>query len=270
MSKGHTFIFNNTIVAVEEKYKGDLGCVLFGKKLEDGNINVFLETYSPSIVEFFIELQKYIANLETNLAESEKRLKDIDDWKGNYGYSNYEDVYMLEDLQSRAFQSEDDTTVVNEILDYFNIFDENEILPTIKQRIEESNAYKLRIELAGADETITQLKQQLAEKEKDIHDRIKQVRTLYVQLYELQKAVEYCHDYHKKNKLTPVTLYNYTNEKHNQDKISFAVKKLEKVKEFCDGIKLSMIYISQEDTTKIQTIIEEIDNQIEELKKEMK
>lgn len=56
----------------------------------------------------------------------------------------------------------------------------------------------------------------------------------------------------------------------NQDKISFALEQLERVKEFCDGIKLSMIYISQEDTTKIQTIIKEIDNQIEQLKKEMK
>lgn len=55
-------------------------------------------------------------------------------------------------------------------------------------------------------------------------------------------------------------------KQQHQDKISFAVEQLEKVKEFCDGIKLSMIYISQEDTTKIQTIIKEIDNQIKQLK----
>ena len=74
------------------------------------------------------------------------------------------------------------------------------------------------------------LEQQLAEKDKEIEDRIKQVRTLYVQLYELQKAVEYCQEHHKKNKLTPLTLHNYTNEKHNQDKIDYAVEQLERVK----------------------------------------
>ena len=79
----------------------------------------------------------YVADLETKLAGSEKRLKDIDSWKENYGYSNYEDVYMLEDLQSRAFQSEDDTKVVDELLDYLNISDETEILPTLKQQFAE-------------------------------------------------------------------------------------------------------------------------------------
>ena len=111
-----------------------------------------------------------ITDLEAKLAESEERLKAIDNWKENYGYTNYEDIYMLENLQSRAFQSEDDTNVVNELLNYLNISDENEILPTIKQKIEESDAYKLRIELAGADETISQLKQQLAEKDKTIEE----------------------------------------------------------------------------------------------------
>lgn len=88
------------------------------------------------------EKQKKIADLEAKLEESEEseeRLKAIDNWKENYGYTNYEDIYMLEDLQSRAFQSEDDTTVVNEILDYLNISDENEILPTIKQQLAEKD-----------------------------------------------------------------------------------------------------------------------------------
>lgn len=83
------------------------------------------------------EKDKKIADLEAKLAESEERLKAIDNWKENYGYLNYEDVYMLEDLQSRAFQSEDDTKVVNELLDYLNISDESEILSTFKQQLAE-------------------------------------------------------------------------------------------------------------------------------------
>ena len=79
--------------------------------------------------------KQFIAELQKQLEEKEKRLKAIDGWKLNYGYTNYEDIYMLEDLQSRAFQSEDDTEVVNKLLDYLNISDENEILPAIKQQL---------------------------------------------------------------------------------------------------------------------------------------
>lgn len=118
-----------------------------------------------------------------------------------------------------------------------------------------------------------QLKQQLVEKEKGIEDRIKQIKTLYVQLYELQKAVEYCQDNHKKNKLTPLTLYNYTNEKHNQDKMSFAIDKLKKLKDRLSSMQwcftgrrnflqeVEFIRKSQE---------EMIDEEIEDLLKEMK
>lgn len=87
------------------------------------------------LVNLLAEKDKQIAELQKQLEEKEKRIKELDDWKANYGYTNYEDIYMLEDLQSRAFQSEDDTTVVNELLDYLNISDENEILPTIKQQL---------------------------------------------------------------------------------------------------------------------------------------
>jgi hypothetical protein len=109
-------------------------------------------------------------------------------------------------------------------------------------------AYMQCAELVEENE---QLKQQLAEKDKKIsnlrglvNERDKQIKNL------------------KTNKKRVI-------EHKNNVKISFCIEKLEKVKEFCDGIKLSMIYISQEDTTKIQKIIEEIDNQINELK-EMK
>lgn len=86
------------------------------------------------------EKDQQIADLQKQLEEKEKRIKELDDWKANYGYTNYEDIYMLEDLQSRAFQSEDDTEVVNELLNYCNVSDENDILPTIKQQLKSQPA----------------------------------------------------------------------------------------------------------------------------------
>lgn len=95
---------------------------------------------SELLVNSLAEKDKQIAELQKQLAEKEKRLKQIDDWKANYGYTNYEDIYMLEDLQSRAFQSEDDTQIIDELLDYFNISDENKILPAIKQQLKSQPA----------------------------------------------------------------------------------------------------------------------------------
>ena len=70
--------------------------------------------------------------------EEKERIKKLDKWKENYGYSDCEDISMLEDLQNRAFQREDDTEIINKILDFFSISDENEILTRIqcqKQKI---------------------------------------------------------------------------------------------------------------------------------------
>lgn len=113
-------------------------------------IDMLRKESSELLVNSLTEKDKKIAELQKQLEEKEKRIKELDDWKANYGYTNYEDIYMLEDLQSRAFQSEDDTQVVNELLDYLNISDENEILPAIKQQLKAQPAEiveKIRKEL---------------------------------------------------------------------------------------------------------------------------
>lgn len=81
-----------------------------------------------------------ITNLKQQLEEKDKeierikeRLSVFDNFKDNYGYTNYDDSEILEDLQSRAFQAEDDTQVVNELLQFFNIFDENELVDKVKE-----------------------------------------------------------------------------------------------------------------------------------------
>lgn len=85
------------------------------------------------------KLTDYVSDLEAKLAEKDRRLRIIDEFKNNYGYTNYEDEYMLEDLQSRAYQAEDDTEIIESLLDYFNINDENEILTKVKSQLAEKD-----------------------------------------------------------------------------------------------------------------------------------
>lgn len=108
-------------------------------EFQDKNGNE-IEPTKNQLVVYIKSLHKQITELKQQLEEKEKRLKRIDNWKVNYGYTNYDDIYTLEDLQSRAFQSEDDTQIVDELLDYFNISDENKILPVIKQQLKSQPA----------------------------------------------------------------------------------------------------------------------------------
>ena len=73
------------------------------------------------------------AEKDKEIEKLKERLSVIDNFKDNYGYTNYDDREILEDLQSRAFQAEDDTQVVDELLQFFNIFDENELVDKVKE-----------------------------------------------------------------------------------------------------------------------------------------
>ncbi len=95
---------------------------------------------SDLIIKRLNEQAEQIDQLKQQLAEKDKeierlkeRLSVFDNFKDNYGYTNYDDSEILEDLQSRAFQAEDDTQVVNELLQFFNIFDENELVDKVKE-----------------------------------------------------------------------------------------------------------------------------------------
>lgn len=79
------------------------------------------------------QLQQQLAEKDKEISRLKERLSVFDNFKDNYGYTNYDDSEILEDLQSRAFQAEDDTQVVNELLQFFNIFDENELVDKVKE-----------------------------------------------------------------------------------------------------------------------------------------
>jgi chromosome segregation ATPase len=112
---------------------------------------------------------------------------------------------------------------------------------------------------------VTELKQQLAEKEKEIE-----------KLTEELDDKNFCKDFvdlYSENKLKTQML-----QENWKDKISFAVERLEKVKEWCENHKYSdeddyvITYEpDEEDASGCMDYLKEyIDNQIEELKKEMK
>ena len=102
------------------------------KELKSFSKQKLIEEYKDLYLAHDMLKQTSIA-LNKQLDQANERLKEIDNFKYNYGYTNYEDNYMLEDLQSRAFQREDDTAVIESLLDFFDIYDENEILPKVEE-----------------------------------------------------------------------------------------------------------------------------------------
>ena len=79
------------------------------------------------------QLKQQLEEKDKEIERLKERLSVFDNFKDNYGYTNYDDSEILEDLQSRAFQAEDDTQVVDELLQFFNIFDENELVDKVKE-----------------------------------------------------------------------------------------------------------------------------------------
>lgn len=97
------------------------------------------------------QLKQQLTEKDKEISRLKERLSVFDNFKDNYGYTNYDDSEILEDLQSRAFQAEDDTQVVDELLQFFNIFDEYELVdkvkePQIQLAIQELEKVKARIE----------------------------------------------------------------------------------------------------------------------------
>lgn len=74
MSKKINFEFNDYIIAIDEPYKNDYGYVAIGKKQSNG-INIVFKSPNENTVNWFIELQKYITNLQSQLDQADEILK---------------------------------------------------------------------------------------------------------------------------------------------------------------------------------------------------
>lgn len=128
------------------------------------------------------DLIKKIAELESKLIEKEKEIEESDEeWKeicdGKLETINrlIEEKHKLEQIITSKSHNK---WLKAEAERYKNEYQSLKgYIDQLKQQLEESDAYKLRIELAGADETISQLKQQLAKKDKEIED-LKQTKLL--------------------------------------------------------------------------------------------
>ena len=160
----------------------------------------------------------------------------------------------------------------------YNIDEQKRIIDDFAKQLKENDNYRLRYELAGADETITNLKEQLAEK--DI--RIEELEGQFAyececnkQLVELQKQLE-----EKQNTIDEINK-EFVQAVHDwkvlcaekdkeisklqascqQVKTQLAIQELEKVKDYiCD-----CTYIKEPDYTNVRC---KIDQQIKLLKGE--
>lgn len=92
-----------------------------------------IDEINKEFVQAVHDWKALCAEKDKEISRLKERLSVIDNFKDNYGYTNYDDREILEDLQSRAFQAEDDTQVVDELLQFFNIFDENELVDKVKE-----------------------------------------------------------------------------------------------------------------------------------------
>lgn len=74
MSEELNFEFNDYVIAIDEPYENDCGYVAIGKKQSNG-INIVFKSPNKGTVNWFIELQKYITDLQSQLDQAKERLK---------------------------------------------------------------------------------------------------------------------------------------------------------------------------------------------------
>lgn len=201
------------------------------------------ENYSK-LNKRYQEIKNQLAGLEAKLAESEKQIKDARE-AGNMAVDSgcknrrkYE--AQIEEVQNKSF-----------IL-YSMLYEtlEKQGCDNVASQIDQMTGwtYDKEADWLKGNRNYDQLKQQLAEKDEEIAYLTKQVKKFN---NEAQKYFEdaYCNDF------------------HNQDKISFAVEQLEKVKENIKKVPITDYDLSGNfEKMYKRDAIRQIDNQIEQLK----
>lgn len=223
------------------------------------------KSYRPT----YEQLKNKIAELETKLAECESELgkqkEKYDKLYGCYKKTSNEDLkvkYLLAEENEKLKQqlAESEKKHLLDEIEWQDYCAFKHIEPQIKGCLDREREYE----------------KQLAEKEADLvaldvdnYSFKQQIDNLRQQLAEKEKEIEELN--HKLNVEQPCLLMNYQDmveklkvriEQDNQDKISFCIEKLEKVKQNF----LSNVTFGIEGFEVLRTI----ENQIEELKKEMK
>lgn len=120
-------------IELNNKVKKDLKKQIDQLKQQLAEKQNTIDEINKEFVQAVHDWKVLCAEKDKEIERLKERLSVFDNFKDNYGYTNYDDSEILEDLQSRAFQAEDDTRVVNELLQFFNIFDENELVDKVKE-----------------------------------------------------------------------------------------------------------------------------------------
>lgn len=199
--------------------------------------------HTDDIVELLDEKDQNISDLEAKLSESEKQIKDaretanmsVDSWCKNR--RKYE--AQTAEMQNKLF-----------IL-YSMLYEtlEKQGCDNVARQIAQMAdwTYDKEADWLKGNRNYDQLKQQLAEKDKEIEYYKKQAKKLN---NEAQKYFEdaYCND----------SIY--------QDKISFCIEQLEKVKETTECVLDNALKNSSLNQSYYDRLLDEIDNQIKQLK----
>lgn len=201
---------------MEEKERFEL----FGEHcIKDNNPDARCQLLSAYVACVILnEQDKHIKDLESKLAESEKENKTL------------KDIRTLERVVPRNAQlhklSNRDCYLKgfeNAISETIRTFEETYGKEKCKL-IEERNKYLMDIvKVGGYEYQIEELKQQLAEKEKEL----KKIKNLRATPKQLQRAYQERYKYKER--------CNELKNQHLKDKISFAVEQLEKVKELFES-----------------------------------
>lgn len=188
-------------------------------------------------VVYVNDLEKQIADIETKLSESENTIANLSVKVRKEAKNSLDNFKRIKELETKLVESEKQVEFYKER--YSDVttsaYGSNFIAKKIKSRLEEE---------------IREIKQQLAEKEKEIEG-------LKNNNYLLK---DYIVDYFVSQTNEPMPIPKFVTDK---DKISFAVEQLEKVKEKFSYRYNSQVFISCE------SLLGFIDNQIKEVKKEM-
>lgn len=100
MSKKINFEFNDYIIAIDEPYENDCGYVSIGKKQSNG-INIVFKSPNKGTVNWFIELQKYITDLQSQLDQANEKLNEHNEYfkefncKDFKGFRDFISLFML-------------------------------------------------------------------------------------------------------------------------------------------------------------------------------
>lgn len=188
------------------------------------------EIANEKLAEFEDFLDKYnikcVSDLANKLIESqndylllEEQLKNANDWSREFQEENEQLKEKLAESESR-FQAHKQT-------DAKTIQDQTDLIDNLKQKLAEYEKFmkdnewnsieEMQETLNKCEKKYVDMQQKLAEKNKEI-DELKEQRHIY-----LNRSVEEC------NKITDL---EFELQHKNQDKISFTIEQLEKVKEF--------------------------------------